>query len=184
MTRNRSVNRLVSRAIPGSKGTNNWFDTNIKFDTPKLNGFSIVVHFGLDDTSTSIIEYTIDNGLTYQKFLNSVAVGINAGIEREITLSGGSNGDITNYADSITSPGSKSTLTSLNHLLQDGDVSEVTDNPDYNGIFIVSNVTLSTFDIVKVFTTNNKIGKFDSADRFNIKSVSAVGINFCRVDIV
>jgi len=183
MAKNKSINQLIARAIPGSKGTSNWFTENIKFDTPAKYGLSIVVHFGLSVGSTGIIEYTIDNGLTYHTFLNTMVVGDKAGVEREITLSGGNKGDITNYADSAVDPGTKTTVTHTNHLLQEGDVVEISGDLDYDGVYAISNVTLDTFDILTSFI-NNGTGKFDSADRFNIRSQVAVSIDFCKVDIV
>ncbi len=181
MAKNKSVNQLIARAIPGDKSTNNWFAEDIKFDTPKLYGFSIVVHFGLSAGSSGIIEYTIDGGHKYNTFINTGIVNDKAGLEREITMSGGNNGDITNYADN---GGTEIVCTAINHKLQVGDIVEITENPDYNGRHEITEVTDDTFTFIGFFSTNNPIGKFDSADRFNIRSQTSVSIDHCRVDIV
>ena len=60
-------------------------------------------------------------------------------------------GSITVFANSVTSPGVKTTVTSPAHGLSDNDEVIITLSAIYNGQYEVSNVTTNTFDIAKVF---------------------------------
>jgi len=70
-------------------------------------------------------------------------------------------GSITAYADSATSPGVNTTVTSAAHGLSDGDEVIISLTTNYNGTYTIENVTTNTFDIVKAFTVNDATGTWD-----------------------
>jgi len=74
-------------------------------------------------------------------------------------------GSVTAFADSVTEPGVKTTVTSAGHGLNNGDkanIFNVVTETQYNGIgLVVSNVTTNTFDIIVVFV-NTDTGNFDT----------------------
>jgi hypothetical protein len=63
---------------------------------------------------------------------------------------------ITAYADSATSPGVKTTVTSNGHGLTDGTSVRIANSTDatYNGLWVISNKTTNTFDITVAYATN------------------------------
>jgi hypothetical protein len=67
-------------------------------------------------------------------------------------------GAITVFADSATSPGTKTTVTSASHGQINGASIAITGTTNYDGAYTMSNVTTHTFDIVKVYTVNDATG--------------------------
>lgn len=66
---------------------------------------------------------------------------------------------ITTYANSATSPGVKTTVTSLvAHGLSNGATVLISGSSSYNGSWVISNVAATTFDITRVFVANDANG--------------------------
>lgn len=79
---------------------------------------------------------------------------------------------ITAFANSTTSPGVKTTVTSATHGLLEGATGiGIYGTTSYNGTsYTVTNVTLNTFDIVKVYVANDATGWWgkESEGRYNV----------------
>lgn len=63
-------------------------------------------------------------------------------------------GVVTAAADSSTSPGAKTTITSAAHEQTEGTTVTIAGTTDYNGAHAISNVTTDTFDIEVVYTSS------------------------------
>lgn len=74
----------------------------------------------------------------------------------------GDTGSITAFADSSTSPGVKTTVTSATHGLSNDDTLYISRTTNYDGGYTISNVTTNTFDIVKVYTVDDATGTWDT----------------------
>ncbi|GAH47610.1 unnamed protein product, partial [marine sediment metagenome] len=76
---------------------------------------------------------------------------------------------ITAFATSTTEPGVKTTVTSNSHGQSTSTTVQISGTTNYNGSFVISNVTTNTFDIIKVFTVNDATGwwAIDSEGRYN-----------------
>jgi len=68
-------------------------------------------------------------------------------------------GTITVFANSVTSPGVKTTVTSVAHGLADDDEVIITLSAIYNGTYDISNVTTNTFDITKVYVAEAAVSQ-------------------------
>lgn len=66
---------------------------------------------------------------------------------------------ITAFADSSTSPGVKTTVTSAAHGYSNGDLVHISGTTSYNGGFEISNITTNTFDITIVFVADDATGQ-------------------------
>jgi len=92
----------------------------------------------------------------------------------------GITGDITGEANSGTDPGVKTTVTSNGHGLVLGQAVVITNTTNYNGSFILSNITTNTFDIEVIFGVNDGAnGEWDSASLIekdpNIQVINVAG---------
>jgi hypothetical protein len=65
---------------------------------------------------------------------------------------------LTAFADSGTSPGTKTTVTCTSHGLANADSVIIQGTTHYNGTFVLSNVTTHTFDIIIAFAGNDATG--------------------------
>jgi hypothetical protein len=65
---------------------------------------------------------------------------------------------LTAFADSGTSPGTKTTVTCASHGLANADTVIIAGTTSYNGTFALSNVSAHTFDIVKAYVANDATG--------------------------
>lgn len=80
---------------------------------------------------------------------------------------------VTSYADA---GGGQVTVTAAGHGLSDGDRIEITDNADYNGAYVISNVTTNTFEITATFASSSGgsfhlLGKVNSArDPYTVRT--------------
>ena len=65
---------------------------------------------------------------------------------------------ITAFADSATSPGTKTTVTSAAHGYSDGDTVHISGTTSYNGGWEISNVETNKFDITMAFVADDATG--------------------------
>jgi|GEM_PF-317020 len=81
---------------------------------------------------------------------------------------------ITAFADSGTSPGIKTTVTSAAHGYSDGDMVHVSGTTSYNGGWEISNVATNTFDITTAYVANDATG---TASTYYIVETNGEGIS-------
>jgi hypothetical protein len=74
----------------------------------------------------------------------------------------GYDGANTIYADSATSPGVRTLVTSTGHTLPAGTSISITGTTSYNGLHTVSNVLANTYEIDVVFVANDATGNYQS----------------------
>lgn len=75
----------------------------------------------------------------------------------------GANGSITTFADSTVEAGVKTKVTSIAHGLVSGEAVVITGTTNYDGTFLILNVTTDTFDIEKVFSVDDATGTWDTS---------------------
>ncbi len=108
----------------------------------------------LANESTIYIDPLIgNNGILLQQIAGTIGSG---------SFKTGSTDSITQFADSTVDAGVKTTVTSTTHGLIDDEIVNITGTTSYNGTFIISNVTLETFDIEVVFVADDATGTWDS----------------------
>jgi hypothetical protein len=83
-------------------------------------------------------------------------------------------GDITAAADSSTSPGVKTTVSSAGHEQTEGTSVTIAGTTDYNGAHVVSNVTTDTFDIEVVYTSS-QTGTFWADNEYKAPAAFQLG---------
>jgi len=115
------------------------------------------------DTTSSSFPVSVVNIRGRQNFLDAVTFywyrDDGAGNWLDLTIF--ANAAITIFADSATSPGVKTTVTSVAHGLSNGDQVNITGTTSYNGNFEISNVTIDTFDITVVFVADDATGNWN-----------------------
>jgi len=80
---------------------------------------------------------------------------------------------ITAFADSATSSGTKTTVTSAAHGYSDSDMVYISGTTSYDGGFEISNVTTNTFDITIAFVADDATGE---ASTYYIVETNGTGI--------
>ena len=91
----------------------------------------------------------------------------------------GEDGVITAFADA---GGGNTTVTSTGHGLSNGDPVSINNTIEYNGLFTISGVTVNTFEISRVFVTDEGSGNWESG-WYKISGTSAAGSTIERFDM-
>jgi len=95
---NRNSTITAATGVPGAKTPAQTFlASNYAPDVTEGLGQVVTVHFAIDGTNDSIINYTVD-GTKYHSFLNGIALKANSAIERQITLR---QGDQLNFKSAV-----------------------------------------------------------------------------------
>lgn len=119
-------------------------DSNLMFRQTNESAFYIDPNFDVDDNTD--IETILSGG------------GVGAGFFKP-----GTTASITAFADSSTSPGVKTTVTSATHGLINNEAVAITGTTSYNGTSLITDVTTNTFDIEVVFVADDATGTWDSS---------------------
>ena len=74
----------------------------------------------------------------------------------------GFDGSNTAYADSLTAPGVRTLVTSTGHSLANGTANSIVGTTSYNGLHLVSNVLVNSYEIPVVFVADDATGDYQS----------------------
>lgn len=121
---------------------NSWLGNNIAIDIDQCEGIIDIADFFLTPEATAI---------KIRNFTGTLNV------EGSTFKQATTDGTITAMADSGTSPGVNTTITSVN-TLTNGDVITIGETIDYDNSYEVSQVSGTAYDIVKVFVTDEATG--------------------------
>ena len=139
----------------------NSVDTNLPYITIIGNNPATIINTNLFNRLTNETVVFIDPNLVATQggtIISDIGGTVGAGFFKV-----GTTGSVTEFANSTVESGVKTKVTSVSHALIDDEAVVITGTTNYNGTFLISNVTTDTFDIEKVFSVDDVTGTWDTS---------------------
>lgn len=151
-------------AIKGDAGSVN-INTggNAIFETCRINNIGDATADPLSGITKKDLQYAFLNaGPRVTNSTHLGAITLDAQATTTITYQG-ADGTVASMADSATSPGVDTTITTSGaHGMVNGQMVAIYGTTEYNGIFTISVASGSVFDITRVYTTNEAVGSWEA----------------------